>query len=163
MIRKACYETDLYEIHTLINTAYEIENGSTGFSFKCQSRWPTDIMNNLIKHDIDNMYVYIENDKILGCVKAVINDDVVHIGPLAVCKEHQKKGIGSKIMDFTEALAKRAIVERASCRTDLISFYENRGYKEVGQCNIFCCAPKGSVTRSDVYAVKYEKVNSNKW
>ena len=62
-------------------------------------------------------------------------------------------------MRFTEALAKKATVDRVSCRTDLISFYEKRGYKEVGQCDITRCIPREGVTRSDVYVVIYEKVN----
>ena len=162
MIRKACYETDLYEMHKLVNTAYEIEHdGLTSFSWKSFPRWPTDIFNITIRSDIDNMYVYKENDKILGCVKAVVKDDAVYIGPLAVSREHQRRGIGSKLMTFTEALAKKAIVDRVSCRTDLISFYEKRGYKEVSQCDITRCIPRKGVTRSDVYFVIYEKVNLN--
>ena len=160
MIRKGCYETDLHEIHTLVNAAYEIEyDGSTSFSWKFLPRWQGDIFNITIRGDIDNMYLYIENEKILEYVKAVVKDGAVYIGPLAVCKEHQRRGIGSKFIRFTEALAKKATVDRVSCRTDLISFYEKRGYKEVGQCDITRCIPREGVTRSDVYVVIYEKVN----
>ena len=33
----------------------------------------------------ENMSVFTEKDRILGCIKTVIEDDLVHIGPLVVC------------------------------------------------------------------------------
>ena len=53
------------------------------------------------------MYVYVKNDKILGCVGANVTNDTIHIGLLAVSKEHRPRGIGSKLIEFAESFAKR--------------------------------------------------------
>ena len=53
------------------------------------------------------MYVYVENDKILGCVGVIVTNDIIHIDLLAVSKEHPPRGIGSKLVEFAESFAKR--------------------------------------------------------
>ena len=56
---------------------------------------------------------------------------MMEIGPIAVHPEFQKQGYGSKLMDTVERRgnASKCTVGVVSCRTDIIPFFEKRGYK----------------------------------
>ena len=160
MIRKATYDQDLEQTHEIINSAYDITVGSTGIACKKSPRWPKDMYHESIKRYMEDMYVYVENDEILGCIRVILNNDRVNIGPIAVSKEHQKRGIGSKLIDFAESLAKRTEIQVLDCRTDLIPFWENRNYREIRKENIENVFDIQRFSRSDVKVIFYEKVNN---
>ena len=75
-------------------------------------------------------------------------------------KEHQKRGIGSKLIEFAESFAKRTEIQVLDCRTDLIPFQENRNYKETRRENIENVFDIQGFSRSDVEVIFYEKVNN---
>lgn len=100
-------------------------------------------------NDINNneLYVYCIKGKVVGCVSICSYMDKVYskvswktngknsvyIHRLAVDPEHQKKGVGSKLMDFAENKSKSDGAE--SIRLDTFSqntvnqnFYKRRGY-----------------------------------
>jgi len=100
-------------------------------------------------NDINNneLYVYCINDKIVGCVSICSymdkvyskvswktnGENSIYIHRLAVDPEYQKKGVGSKLMDFAENKSKSDGAE--SIRLDTFSqntvnqnFYKRRGY-----------------------------------
>ena len=99
--------------------------------------------------DINNseLYVYYIEDMVVGCVSICsLMDDVyskvswktdgknsIYIHRLAVDPDHQKQGIGGKLMDFAENKSKSDGID--SIRLDTFSkntvnqnFYEARGY-----------------------------------
>jgi len=51
----------------------------------------------------DKVFVYIDNDEIVGFVSIKIKEDYGQIGLIAVDDEHQKKGIGIKLIETCEA------------------------------------------------------------
>ena len=158
MIRKVNYDKDLIEIHELVNSAFDVTYGSTGLAYKKAPRWPKNINHDWIKKDMENMYVYVENHKILGCVRAIVTNDTFHIGLLAVSKEHQQRGIGSKLVEFAESFAKRVEIEVFECRTDIIPFWEKKNYKEIRKENIENLFPIDRFSRPDIKVLIYEKV-----
>ena len=160
MIRKASYDQDLKQTHKIINSAYDITMGSSGIACKKDPRWPQDMHHESIKRYMEDIYVYVENDEILGCIGVILNNDGVNIGPIAVSKEHQKRGIGSKLIEFAESFAKRTEIQVLDCRTDLIPLWENRNYKETRRENIENVFDIQGFSRSDVEVVFYEKVNN---
>ena len=61
-----------------------------------------------------NIYVYKENDTIIGCISLIIeqkfinnNGRVCHIEDLVIHKEHRKQGIGSAMLSFAKKEAKK--------------------------------------------------------
>ena len=103
-------------------------------------------------NDAENMelYVYIENKKVIACISLCNEMDEVYfpvswvtknnynlyIHRLAVHPDFQKKGIGKALMDFAEKYAKKK--EYKSIRLDTFSvnkrnlkFYESRGYQRL--------------------------------
>ena len=103
-------------------------------------------------NDAENMelYVYIENEKVIACISLCKKMDEVYfpvswitknynnlyIHRLAVHPDFQKKGVGKVLMDFAEKYARKK--ECNSIRLDTFSvnkrnlkFYESRGYQRL--------------------------------
>lgn len=64
------------------------------------------------------------------------DNDTVLFGKFAVEPELQKSGIGSKLMDFTESIAKsrgkkQMVLDTSENAGHLIKYYEKRGYKYI--------------------------------
>ena len=68
---------------------------------------------------------------------------MMEIGPIAVHPEFQKQGYGSKLMDTVERRgnASKYTVGVVSCRTDIIPFFEKRGYKVSSSFEFNFCGP----------------------
>ena len=161
MIRKAVYGQDTERLYELINKAFEHEIGTEGVSFKTCNRWCFDVASKLMKDEVKDMYVYVKEEEILGCVKLKINcDNKVLIGPLAVDVNHQGNGIGKFLLEFAERFAPVAIVQVVSCRTDVLPFYRNNGYVEVYRHDITNIIPKNELTRTDIETVVLEKLTN---
>ena len=71
----------------------QLKTGSEGISFESRFRWPENINSQEIKNDIEQMFIYTKDGIILGCVKTVIHENKVLIGPLAVDNNNQKSGL----------------------------------------------------------------------
>ena len=68
--------------------------------------------------------------QIIGCVRGVSHNGVTEIGPVAVHPDYQGQGYGKQLMDVAETKGKgdKCTVGIVSCRTDVIPFFERRGY-----------------------------------
>ena len=94
--RKATKE-EMPEIMSIVNSAYSVEEGSTGISFKNTTRFK-----NLqeVEDCLKNMYVL--EDKLLGkivgvvCVEMLNENSIASIGPVAVHPNHQVKFVYSE-------------------------------------------------------------------
>ena len=85
-----------------------------------------------------NIYVYKENDTIIGCISLIIeqkfinnNGRVCHIEDLVIHKEHRKKGIGSAMLSFAkkEATSLGCYKVILNCDTSVIDFYEKNEFR----------------------------------
>ena len=89
--RKATKE-EMPEIMSIVNSAYSVEEGNTGISFKNTTRFK-----NLqeVEDCLKNMYVL--EDKLVGqivgvvCVEMLDQNNIASIGPVAVHPDHQVK------------------------------------------------------------------------
>ena len=61
---------------------------------------------------------------------------VADIGPLAVSASHQGRGLGSRILTQLEAEHPVTGVGVVSCRSDILPWYERRGYRTTGQVKL---------------------------
>ena len=94
--RKATKE-EMPEIMSIVNSAYSVEEGNTGISFKNTTRFK-----NLqeVEDCLKNMYVL--EDKLIGqivgvvCVELLKQNKVASIGPVAVHPDQQVKFVYSK-------------------------------------------------------------------
>ena len=164
MIRKAVYDTDAEKLHHIVNSAYTVEEGDTGIAFKFGPRWLAGIENEDIKKEIQEMYVFESNDReVLGCIRSNIKDGVVTSGPFAVHLDHQGKGIGSKLLAYSETLADVSRIYLISLRNDLGQFYVKRGYKEIDRLDLYTYfdeeIEQKNLSRKDFCVIVMEKTN----
>jgi hypothetical protein len=66
------------------------------------------------------------------------------------------------MLNFVESLAQTARIFTVSCRTDLISFYTHRGYKEVKRVPVEEYIPAHYMTRSGLKMVIMTKEAKSK-
>lgn len=94
--------------------------------FMCNHFTPTKLIQNSKER---NVFVAVENKKILGT--ASLTDDVILT--VFVNPNFHGKGIGSKLMDTVEDLAKKNGYKTVKLPSSLTSFefYKRRGYKKV--------------------------------
>lgn len=147
LIRKAVM-SDLEPVKTLTEACAEkmINNGIYQWNDHYPSR---EIFGKDIEEQV--LYVWDEENLIKGCIMFSAEKDKVYdsakwltsdnknlyIHRLAVHPIFQKKGVGKKLMDFAESMAKKE--NYVSIRLDTFSqnksnntFYESRGYKKLG-------------------------------
>ena len=143
MIRKG----DISDINTILNitkscAAHMVQNNI----YQWNEHYPD---RDSFVNDAKNkqLYVYIENEKLLACISLcdkmddvywpvhwkTINENNLYVHRLAVHPNFQKKGLGRSLMDFAENYAKDN--NYISVRLDTFSknkrnlkFYESRGY-----------------------------------
>lgn len=87
-------------------------------------------------------FVAIEKSNIIGTI-TLIKD---YIGTVFVNPDYQGKGIGTKLMETIENLAKERKIEKLRLNSSInaVDFYEKLGYK------------KGEQSQSEEYGITYE-------
>ena len=98
------------------------------------------------------------NGEVVGVVGTKVTGNDVYIGPLAVAKNHQQKGIGKKLLDFAEDQGEISTVRVASLRVNNLAMYVKRGYKEVKELPVTEVLPLHILTRFDL---TIEFINKN--
>ena len=118
---------DIQSIVAVVNSAYQIELGDTGIAFKNADRFLSvqDALD--LKDDLHVAKIGIE---IIGVIAITVMTDSAILGPLAVSPGLQGYGVGRALLDFAESLHRVTEVGVVSCRTDLLTMYEKRGYRE---------------------------------
>ena len=147
MIRKALI-SDLETVKSLTEACAKkmISDGI----FQWNDHYPS---KEIFRKDIEeeSLYVWDDKNQIKGCImfspekdevynstKWLTQDDKnIYVHRLAVHPKFQKKGIGNKLMNFAESIAKK--LNFISIRLDTFSqnksnnkFYESRGYQKLG-------------------------------
>lgn len=79
-----------------------------------------------------------ETHKIIGCVHTEIEKDTMNVGMLCVLPNLQGKGLGKQIIAKVDQLAKdkgckASSISVLSRRTELLEFYQRRGYNFTGE------------------------------
>lgn len=75
-----------------------------------------------------------EGDKIIACLRANENDELLHMGRFAVVKELRKNGYGKILIEKLEEYAKEkgfSGIELSAVET-AVGFYEKMGFEKIG-------------------------------
>lgn len=133
-------EEEAERLFELVNEAYSIEKGDTGLAFKNTDRYITP--EETVRDIRDGIFLVATTDEdpdapLLGCVNGSFSNEeqgiVGHYGPFAVSRAAQGRGVGTALLDrfheiATEKRACRVDIEVVNWRTDLMSYYDHRGY-----------------------------------
>ena len=145
MISKATTQ-DIPELNILINSAYRGESSKKGWTTEehLLGGIRTDEANlgELLQKEDVTILKYTENNQLIGSVYLEKQGDTLYLGMLTVSPELQGGGVGKKLMQAAEDFARNARLSKISMtvisvRSELIAYYERRGYKSTGETKPF--------------------------
>jgi ribosomal protein S18 acetylase RimI-like enzyme len=160
--------TDIPKLVALINSAYRGETSKKG--------WTTEA--NLIdgqRIDVDSLTAQISdpeavilkntNDEgiITGCVYLQKRADKLYLGMLTVSPTLQTNGLGKQLLQAAEAYAQSIptssiIMTVITTRTELINWYERRGYRKTDEIIPLVIPPQFGVVKQPLEMFWLEKV-----
>lgn len=131
-IMKICKVTkkDLPEILDLQYLAFQSEVNL----FKNKKDLPLKQTLDELADELENgviLKLVLDDDTIIGSVRAYTKDGTIHIGKLMVHPDYRQRGLGTKLMDTIENcfLNTRYELFTASKSVNNIRFYKKRGYE----------------------------------
>lgn len=131
---------DAERIKTLINQAYRGEQGWTKETDIVQGgRTSTDDVRALIQREDARLFVAKIHDVIAACICIEDKQEQAYIGTFAVNPAYQNQGLGQQMLDFAEQYvieqlpANTLAMVVISQRTELIAYYQRRGYTRTGE------------------------------
>lgn len=137
---------DIPELNILINSAYRGESSKKGWTTEEHLlggiRTNEADLSELLQKENVTILKYTESGKIIGSVYLEKQTDKLYLGMLTVSPELQGGGIGKKLMQAAEDLAKENNIHKVSMtvisvRKELIEYYERRGFKNTGETKPF--------------------------
>jgi ribosomal-protein-alanine N-acetyltransferase len=86
-----------------------------------------------IKHDYVHIYVYEENNNILGFIQIEEHFEITDIINIAVDKDYQGKGIGKELIQYIidNTKSEKIMLEVKANNDPAISLYTNMGFKQI--------------------------------
>lgn len=162
---------DIYLLNKLINNAYRGEESRKGWTTETDLldgiRTDEQSLRELISKPGAVIIKYCDDkDHLLGCVYLEKIKNKIYLGMLTVSPEEQGKGIGKMLLSFAEKYAKEKkcnLVEMTviSVRTELINWYEKKGYRTTGEKRPFPSDIKFGIPKMPLeFVVLQKELNS---
>jgi GNAT superfamily N-acetyltransferase len=128
---------DADEVMRVINAAYVVETGDSGYGFKSGNRMSDPLDEHFMKAYQEGRMIKVvsECNEIVGATYwRVTENDTIYFGPFAVRPDMQGRKVGKLMLAEIERLAReknlRGIeIKVVNWRTDLIPWYESMGYQ----------------------------------
>ena len=139
--------SDAAIIEALVNSAYRGDSSRAGWTTEADlldgTRISTEEVIAQIEAKDSIILLCIQNEEIIGCVHLEKNENAAYLGMFVVKPTLQGAGIGKQFMQAAENMAQAVWgVEKMwmtviSVRSELIAFYERRGYHRTGRFKPF--------------------------
>lgn len=133
---------DVQELNVLINSAYRGDSSRQGWTTEADlldgARCDEALLTEALADPKTTFLKYVEDDRLLGCVRLDKHGDKLYLGMLTVSPRTQGKGVGKALLAAAEAKASAlrcltVYMTVISVRTELIEWYERHGYKRTGE------------------------------
>lgn len=131
---------DVAAIEALVNDAYRAEGRGWTSERALVTGKRIDVaqLQALLQTPDLRLVVACHGAEIVSCILVEPAGADAHIGLFAVAPAHQASGIGARFLTHAEQLAqesgaRRAVMQVVTQRSDLIAFYERRGYRRTGE------------------------------
>lgn len=148
---------DVDEIVALVNSAYRGDSSRAGWTTEADlldgQRTDADEVRTLIGTDDKFILLCMQGEEIIGSVYLQHEDHVASMGMLVIKPGMQGKGLGKKFMLAAEATAIRMWgvdkmqMNVITLRTELIAFYERRGFIRTGKIKVFPQEPRFGIPK----------------
>jgi ribosomal protein S18 acetylase RimI-like enzyme len=160
--------TDVPELVGLINSAYRGETSKKGWTTEANlidgQRIDADSLTAQIS-DPEAIILKNTNDEgiITGCVYLQKRANKLYLGMLTVLPTLQTNGLGKQLLQAAETYArniniKSIIMTVITTRTELISWYERRGYGKTGEIIPLLIPPQFGTVKQPLEMFWLEKV-----
>lgn len=159
--------TDIAQLVKLINAAYRQKNENT---------WTTEAeivmgerisyaqLEQLFKNHNFHLLVAEQNNQVVACIGLTFDESSVEIGTFAISPNWQNQGLGKLVLDNAEKYAKDIqfdlktyVMWVLSVRTELIAFYERRGYIQTGVVEDYPLDADVGIPQVDLHLVEMMK------
>jgi ribosomal protein S18 acetylase RimI-like enzyme len=133
---------DAAAISVLVNSAYRGEYSKQGWTTEADlidgTRTDEKEIATIISNAGSVILKYVEDDKLIGCVRLDRKDKKLYLGMLTTEPSQQARGIGKKLLYAAEAEAYKqdctcVFMTVISVRTTLIKWYLRHGYNDTGE------------------------------
>jgi N-acetylglutamate synthase-like GNAT family acetyltransferase len=151
---RSASQDDLREAHALIESAYRGDTAKAGWTHEADllddQRTDIDTLSSIIHNPDEMLLIALAGGTIIGCVQLTrISPTVTYLGLLAVNPRRQANGLGKQIIAAAEQTARQQFgsnmlqLSVISVRSELIAYYERRGFVLTGEIRPFpvACDP----------------------
>lgn len=137
---------DISALEQLVNRAYRGDSARAGWTHEADllggQRIDSRSIRELLKNDAVIIIKFTEEGVITGCVCLEKQEKRLYLGMLTVMPNRQGAGIGKVLLGAAEAHARQlglSVIEMTviTARTELIAWYERRGYINTGHVKPF--------------------------
>lgn len=137
-------DADLPALHALIESAYRGESAKKGWTHEADllggQRTDEAALRDILGDESQAVLLAVDGATILGCVLVADKPEGrAYLGMLSVRPDLQSAGIGRKLVDEAEDLARNVLGARVmemtviKQRRELIAWYARRGYVDTGR------------------------------
>jgi len=141
-------EKDISALHGLIERAYRGDTARGGWTHEADllggQRTDRDALREIVKDSAQVILLAFEDTALAGCVQLTrLPGRLVYLGLLTVDPELQAAGLGKNLLAESEAYVRNEWRAKAiemtviKQRTELIAYYERRGYALTGEMRPF--------------------------
>ena len=139
--------SDIPQLVSLINSAYRGDDSKKGWTTEAElfdgMRINEEVLTNILSNNDAVMLKYTNSDSaIIGCVYLEKQESQMYLGLLSVSPDIQASGIGKQLLAAAEEYAHERDCNKISMtvitiRTELVEWYQRRGYKPTGEIKQF--------------------------
>ncbi|HEY9093004.1 GNAT family N-acetyltransferase [Parasphingorhabdus sp.] len=144
IIIRVAQEQDIPALHKLIESAYRGDSAKRGWTHEADllggQRTDVAALREIIEDKDQTILLAMDGADIAGCVQLVrVNEGTAYLGLLTVDPERQTGGLGKLLIREAEQYAainwQAQVMEMTVIRqrSDLIAYYERRGYALTGE------------------------------
>lgn len=138
IIYRIAQESDVTQLHLLVNSAYRGDDSKKGWTYEADlldgQRIDVNMLKEIIYSEHNVILLSFEDHQLFGCVHIKKDENSAYIGMLTIKPELQANGLGKRLLraaeqwiqdNWNSQYIEMTVIQK---RLELIAWYEKRGY-----------------------------------